>query len=45
MRDLVASDWVDHDLLPGQPAGVAGAEYVVSTMHGATPTRASASMT
>jgi hypothetical protein len=23
--------------LPGQPAGAAGAEYVVSTMHGAHP--------
>jgi steroid delta-isomerase-like uncharacterized protein len=37
MRDLVAPDFIDHDPLPGQPAGVEGAEYVVSTMHGAHP--------
>jgi steroid delta-isomerase-like uncharacterized protein len=37
MRDLVTPDFLDHDPLPGQPAGVAGAEYVVSTMHGAHP--------
>jgi steroid delta-isomerase-like uncharacterized protein len=37
MRDLVAPDFMDHDPLPGQPAGAAGAEYVVSTMHGAHP--------
>jgi steroid delta-isomerase-like uncharacterized protein len=37
MRDLVIADFVDHDPLPGQPAGVDGAEYVVSTMHGAHP--------
>ena len=37
MRDLVAPDFLDHDPLPGQPAGVEGAEYVVSTMHGAHP--------
>jgi steroid delta-isomerase-like uncharacterized protein len=37
MRDLVVPDFVDHDPLPGQPAGAAGAEYVVSTMHGAHP--------
>jgi steroid delta-isomerase-like uncharacterized protein len=37
MRDLVVSDFLDHDPLPGQPAGVEGAEYVVSTMHGAHP--------
>ncbi len=37
MRDLVAPDFLDHDPLPGQPAGGAGAEYVVSTMHGAHP--------
>ena len=37
MRDLVAQDWVDHDPLPGQQAGLEGAEYVVSTMHGAHP--------
>ena len=37
MRDLVAPEWIDHDPLPGQPAGLEGAEYVVSTMHGAHP--------
>jgi steroid delta-isomerase-like uncharacterized protein len=37
MRDMVTSDWIDHDPLPGQPVGVEGAEYVVSTMHGAHP--------
>jgi steroid delta-isomerase-like uncharacterized protein len=37
LRDLVAPDWIDHDPLPGQPAGPDGAEYVVSPMHGAHP--------
>lgn len=37
LSDLVSPDWIDHDPLPGQPAGLAGAEYVVSTMHGAHP--------
>lgn len=37
MRELFAPDWVDHDPLPGQPAGVEGAEYVVRTMHTAQP--------
>ena len=37
MRDLVAPDFLDHDPLPGQPAGAEGAEYVVSTMHTAHP--------
>jgi len=37
MRDLVAADFLDHDPLPGQPDGAAGAEYVVRTMHGAHP--------
>jgi len=37
MREVVAEDFLDHDPLPGQPAGVAGAEYVVATMHGAHP--------
>jgi predicted ester cyclase len=37
MRELVAPGWIDHDPLPGQPAGLDGAEYVVSTMHGAHP--------
>ena len=25
LRDLVAPDWIDHDPLPGQPAGLDGA--------------------
>ena len=33
----MAPDFLDHDPLPGQPAGVEGVEYVVSTMHGAHP--------
>jgi predicted ester cyclase len=33
----MAAGRIDHDPLPGQPAGLAGAEYVVSTMHGAQP--------
>jgi predicted ester cyclase len=37
MRELVTPDFLDHDPLPGQPAGAAGAEYVVTTMHGAHP--------
>ena len=37
LRALVAPDWIDHDPLPGQPAGLEGAGYVVSTMHGAHP--------
>ena len=37
MRDLVAANFLDHDPLPGQPDGAAGAEYVVRTMHGAHP--------
>jgi steroid delta-isomerase-like uncharacterized protein len=37
MRELVAADFLDHDPMPGQPAGVQGAEYVVSTMNGAYP--------
>jgi steroid delta-isomerase-like uncharacterized protein len=37
MRDLMAPDFLDHDPLPGQPAGAAGGEYVVRTMHGAHP--------
>jgi predicted ester cyclase len=37
MRDLVSPNFLDHDPLPGQPAGAAGAEYVVATMHGAHP--------
>ena len=37
MRDVMAADFLDHDPLPGQPAGAAGGEYVVSTMHTAHP--------
>lgn len=37
MRDLFDPGWTDHDPLPGQPAGLAGAEYVVATMHTAHP--------
>ena len=37
MRDLMVPDFLDHDPLPGQPAGAAGGEYVVSTMHTAHP--------
>ena len=33
MRELVSPDWVDHDPLPGQPAGPEGPVYVVSTMN------------
>ncbi len=37
MRALMAPDFVDHDPLPGQPAGVDAGAYVVDTMHGAHP--------
>lgn len=37
MRELVAPEWLDHDPLPGQPPGIEGPEYVVSTMHTAHP--------
>ena len=37
MRGVMAPDFLDHDPLPGQPAGAAGGEYVVSTMHTAQP--------
>ncbi|WP_455356981.1 ester cyclase [Streptomyces sp. SYSU K217416] len=37
MRRLFAPEWVDHDPLPGQPAGRDGAAFVVSTMHTAHP--------
>jgi steroid delta-isomerase-like uncharacterized protein len=37
MRAVVARDFLDHDPLPGQPAGVAGAEYVVANMAGGHP--------
>ena len=37
MREIVADDFVDHDPMPGQPAGAEGAEYVVSTMNTAYP--------
>ena len=37
VRDLMAPGFVDHDPIPGQPAGVEGVEYVVSTLHTAQP--------
>jgi steroid delta-isomerase-like uncharacterized protein len=37
MRALFTDGFVDHDPLPGQPAGADGAAYVVRTMHGAHP--------
>lgn len=37
VRDLVAPTIIDHDPMPGQPAGVEGIEYVVSTLHTAHP--------
>jgi predicted ester cyclase len=37
LRELVTPDFLDHDPLPGQPAGADGAEYAVATMHGAHP--------
>jgi predicted ester cyclase len=37
MREVMATDFLDHDPLPGQPDGVEGGEYVVATMHGAHP--------
>jgi predicted ester cyclase len=37
MGAVMAPDFLDHDPLPGQPAGAAGGEYVVATMHGAHP--------
>ena len=37
MRAVMASDFLDHDPLPGQPPGAAGGEYVVTTMHTAHP--------
>jgi uncharacterized protein YbjT (DUF2867 family)/predicted ester cyclase len=37
MRALMAPDFVDHDPLPGQPAGAEAGAYVVDTMHGAHP--------
>lgn len=37
VRDLVAADNIDHDPMPGQPAGIEGIEYVVSTLHTAHP--------
>jgi steroid delta-isomerase-like uncharacterized protein len=37
MRELVTPGFLDHDPLPGQPAGADGAASVVSTMHGAHP--------
>jgi len=37
MRALFSEGFLDHDPLPGQPAGADGAAYVVRTMHGAHP--------
>ena len=37
MRELTAPEWVDHDPLPGQPAGPEGPAYVASTLHTAHP--------
>lgn len=37
VRELVAAGIVDHDPMPGQPAGVEGIEYVVSTLRTAYP--------
>lgn len=37
VRDLVDPEIVDHNPLPGQPAGVKGIEYVVSAMRTAQP--------
>jgi hypothetical protein len=34
LRDLVAPDWVDHDPLPGQPAGLDGAELDIAAGQG-----------
>ncbi len=35
--DLVAPNFIDHDPIPGQPAGVDGVEYVISTLRTAQP--------
>jgi predicted ester cyclase len=37
MRALMAPDFLDHDPLPGQPAGADAGPYVVDAMHGAHP--------
>ena len=37
MREVMAPDFLDHNPLPGQPAGGEGGEYVVTTMHTAHP--------
>ncbi len=37
VRDLVAAENIDHDPMPGQPGGVEGIEYVVSTLYTAYP--------
>ena len=34
---LVTPDVLDHDPMPGQPAGIAGIRYVLSTLRGARP--------
>lgn len=37
VRDLVAVGFVDHDPIPGQPAGLEGIDYVVATLRTAYP--------
>lgn len=37
LRDLVDAEIIDHDPMPGQPAGVDGIDYVMSTLHTAQP--------
>jgi ketosteroid isomerase-like protein len=37
MLEVMDPDFLDHDPLPGQPAGGAGGAYVVTTMHTAHP--------
>ena len=37
VHDLVAADIIDHDPLPGQPAGAEGIEYVITVMRTAQP--------
>lgn len=37
VRALVATEILDHDPMPGQPPGVEGIEWVVTTLHDAQP--------
>lgn len=37
VHDLVAADIIDHDPMPGQPAGAEGIEYVISALRTAQP--------